>query len=283
MLKKNLALSIVIVAAMLVPIGGNTSPASDCNISIESLIAMPDAKLIKLPQETLQAVLDNASKERVLKSYKLKDLRRITDQYSLNAYQNMVDEIGSKPPDLLRASSLAVGSSASVSLANDGDCGYAHWGVCGLDCDYNGEIGEARIWAGPGYGSADAWAMTGHTFCMTGQGYGFYKIKMNCEWACGSLSSGNNILSLWVEEWRGGNYDQYSFLIDEYSSFYGYHSDSFEHSIPSYVMLYADATYRFSLHVLTTGTAFLFDVVEADCMAGDLEACWDYLSLEYVG
>lgn len=283
MFKKNFTLAIVLIAAMLAPVGDKIALAYDYQISIEDLIAMPDTELTKLPQETLRVVLDNATKEGVLENYKLKDLQRITGQYSLNAYQDMVDEIESRLPDLQTASSLPIGWSCSLGWANDGDCGYAHWGVCGLDCDYNGEIGEAQIWAGPGYGSADAWARTGHTFYMTGQGYGFYKIKMNCEWSCGSLSNGANILSLWVEEWRDGNYDQYSFPIDEYCSFYGYHSDSFEYSSPSYVMLHSDATYRFSLHVLTTGTAFLLDVVEADCMTGDLEACWDYLSLEYMG
>lgn len=291
MLKKRLftILSGLVIVAALFAVPGNAVFADsgmssvDQILTIEDLIKMSDKELSEVPQTTLIQILNNlaASDEKVIQKYAEQDLQRLADQYLSNENFLILKDIAQNQPVQTRASSIDIGWSISVSWAEDGDGGESGWGAWGAEYNYSGTLTESQAWVA-GLGGSSSWARTGHTFNMGGSGSGFYRIDMNCAWGCGSTNWGTNTLTLLFEEWRNGGYTQYEFpAIDSYSALAWSHEGVFNYSAPTYVQLYAGATYRISLKV-TTQASTILSAAGADCMYGNYGAGWDYLHLQYL-
>jgi len=287
MFRKRLIVAIGSLCLVITLLMGNVVLAEDQRLTFDDLVNMSHEELAGVSQVVLQDALQGfyESGEKEWCQHEENDIRRLMEQWSVNQEQVTRVQIGEKPYESTRVSNLQVGWSTTVSWAEDGDSDYSGWGSFSHDENYSGTLTEsyAAAWV---VGQVNSWCRTGHMFYVGGSGSAFYRIDMDCAWMCASEFGGTNTLELYVEEWRGGNYYTQSFSIDSHvHALFGYHSDSFEYSTPSYIQLYAGGIYRISLKVETSALAVSGASI-ADCMHEDSEvdlgASWDYLHLECV-
>lgn len=247
-------------------------------LTFEDLVEMSDSELARVPMDIIQGILDQVYKEgRDNFKYELEDLKRIEAQQSQNQSRAMFDEMAATVPNTTLNSDLEIGWSITVYNAEIGEYGTSGFGLLDSNVDLDTNTGEAYtatiVWGNP-----YAYAWSGHSFDISGSGYGLYRIDIDASWVCTSINYGVNRLSLVVEQIGGSSA---TYIIDEYSALAGNeHARQFDYSAPYYVPLYAGNTYRVSL-LLESDTDNWGEAL-ADCMSGYYRSWWDTIHLEYI-
>lgn len=283
MFKIKIALIIAsfIIAATLFT--GSTVSATNQKLSIEDLINMSNEQLAQVPQTIIRDVLDDIFKsgEEEVKKYDEADLQRVVNQSYSNQIRDAIDSIALTPPEQGRDTGLVIGGSLTVDWAEAGGGGSSGFGIKDYAYDIDSNEQEAMV-AITVYGDPTAYAWTGHDFNVSGSGYGLYRVDIdNARWGC-TVLMGTCTLKLVIDEWRNGVHSSNEFEMDEYSAALGStYSNSFDYSTPYSIPMYAGATYRVSIMVLTTCNTFL-GVAGADCMLDYFGSWWDSIHLQYI-